>query len=75
MPDDQTPADIEAATEARWSGALKAIVKYLPHLLAAVATSLALFNGFHASQKENQIDAHLRHTDSQVVNILTNSIE
>ena len=41
---DATPQQIEADTEARWSGALKAVTKYLPHLLAIVAMGAAGLN-------------------------------
>lgn len=41
---------IRRETEAKWSGALAAIVKYLPTLISTIALSGVLFNGCKESK-------------------------
>jgi len=64
MPDDTD--QIRRDTEAKWSGALSAITKAIPTLLAAIAVSLGLFNGCRISHTADWVGQHLQDKQQQI---------
>ena len=51
---------IRRETEAKWSGALSAIVKVLPTLLATIALSLSAFNGCKVRENSNELNQNVK---------------
>ena len=58
MPDTETPSQVEAFTQAKWSGALKALTQYLPHLIALTVGAIAVANHFEEQRDTNTIWQH-----------------
>lgn len=51
---------IRRMTEAKWSGAINAIVKQLPMLFAAVALGISSFNGCKVKDNSSEINKNVK---------------
>lgn len=57
---------IRRETEAKWSGALNAIVKHIPSILAAVALGFSMFNGCKINNNVKWIGSHLNEKQTEI---------
>jgi len=51
---------IRRETEAKWSGALSAITKQLPTILATVAVGLSAFNGCRVRENSTELNQNVK---------------